>query len=205
MRMSKRTFEQKIHKRVVSSMSRKTSRIVAVSLLASSIIVMGLGGLDSDQSLSAQENGSSSFAETVSKLEEKVSDLESENSRLQDEVTRLSEGFSNNLAGSDFEDENLTASESDGEDELDEEENESEATETVEGTEEKVREYTITVKDGEPSSVVAEQLETLGLIEDRYAFNDFLENYGYAKRVRPGNYVVTADMNTTEMALALMR
>src|SRR5690554_3205838 len=137
MRMSERTFKHKIHKKVVRSMSRKTSRIVAVALLASSIIVMAMGWLDSDPSLSAHENASSSVSETVSALEEKVSDLERENSRLSNEVARLTEGFANNLTVSNFEEEKLSASESDGEDEPDEEKTESEATETVENTEEK--------------------------------------------------------------------
>lgn len=189
-------------------MSRKTSRVLAMGLLTSSIVVMALGVWSPKQLQSTQAQSSNALVDTVTELEEKTVILEQENTRLSEEVDRLSEGYSNNLSLDDFEDEDEPTSKSEEEESEDVDSNQTdsvEGSESTESVEEKISEYTVTVKEGEPSSVVAEQLESLGLIEDRHAFNAFLEKYDYAKKVRPGNYVVSTDMNNTEMALALVQ
>ncbi|MDZ7835862.1 MAG: hypothetical protein U5K84_11600 [Alkalibacterium sp.] len=45
----------------------------------------------------------------------------------------------------------------------------------------------------------------LGVIEDRLAFNDYLEKNDYARKVRPGNFVVNSDMSTDELVQAIIR
>lgn len=182
-------------------MSRKTSQILASGLLAASMIVMGLELWSPSRIQSTQAHSSDSLIENVSLLEDKVNELEQENRRLNDEIERLSEGYSNGVSLSDFEDEEA---EKDVDEEKKDDETQTENTES-DVQEDPVREFTVTVKEGEPSSVVAEQLEELGVIEDRHAFNTFLEKNDYAKKVRPGNYVVTSEMNENELAQAIVR
>ncbi|WP_423189207.1 hypothetical protein ACO1PF_11540 [Alkalibacterium sp. f15] len=177
-------------------MSRKTSRILALGLLTASIMVMGMDLAAPSQIKATQAESSESLLETVLELENKIDELEAENVRLNDGLNRLSEGYSETLALSDLEEN----PESDSDNGADGEED----TEKT-ATEEDVREFTITVREDEPSSVVAEQLAYFGIIDDRYAFNDFLENNDYAKKVRPGNYVVNSKMTDTELAQAIVR
>lgn len=177
-------------------MSKKTSRILALGLLMSSMVVMGLDVWSKEQFNSAQSTSPDALVENVAELENKIEDLESENVRLSDEVNRLSQGYANTLtisdvvenANEDEDGETVTTSNQQDEDEEDDSEK-----------------YTVTVRDGEPSSVVAEQLESLGVIEDRYDFNDYLEKNDLAKKVRPGNYVVSTGMNNEELAQAIIR
>ncbi|MFO8069520.1 MAG: hypothetical protein R6U02_06055 [Alkalibacterium sp.] len=177
-------------------MSRKTSRILALGILAASMMVMGIDLAAPSQIRTTQAEASDSLIETVSELETRIDELEAENGQLKDGLDRLSEGYSGTLTLSDIEDNQ----ESDSDNGTDGEED---AENKV--TEDEVQEFTVTVREGEPSSVVAEQLEDLGIIDDPYAFNDFLEKNGYAKNVRPGNYVVTTKMNNTELAQAIVR
>ncbi|OJF90938.1 hypothetical protein [Alkalibacterium sp. 20] len=147
-------------------MSRKTSRIMAMGLLTASIVVMGMDLAAPSQINSTQAEASDSLLETVLELENKIDELEATNVRLTDEVDRLSEGYSETLALSDLE-ENPESDSDNGED--DEEDTEKAV------TEEAVREFAITVREDEPSSVVAEQLAYFGVIDDRHTFNDFLK------------------------------
>lgn len=177
-------------------MSRKTSQILSAGLLLSSMVLMGL-------EIGSQAQSSETLVETITELETKIEELEEENSRIAGEHDRLSEGYANAL---DLDDVEATDSDSGDEDSEASVETSSEevAEEETEDTDE-AEAFTVTVKEGEPSSVVADQLEYLGLIDDRYAFSDYLETNDLAKKVRPGNYVVTSDMNEAELARAVIK
>ncbi|GEK89287.1 endolytic transglycosylase MltG [Alkalibacterium putridalgicola] len=168
-------------------MSRKTSQILSVGLLLSSMVVMGL-------EIGSKTQSSEASVETIAELENKIDELEEENNRIKDEHDRLTEGYANSLTLSDvevFEEDDLESTEA--------------VTTSSDEEAKKARQFTVTVKEGEPSSVVAEQLEYLGVIEDRYAFSDYLETNGLAKKIRPGNYVVTSNMTTDELAQAILK
>lgn len=181
-------------------MSKKTSRILSIGLLVSSMVVMGLEIWSPSFLRTSQTESPESLVENITELENKILDLEEENRSISQELDRLTEGYSNRLTLSDVE-------------ETDEENDESDADEESVSTsgdeeaevEENIQEFTLTVKEGEPSSVLAEQLEYLGVIENRHDFNEFLESNDLAKKVRPGNYVVTSDMTTDELAQAVLR
>lgn len=63
---------------------------------------------------------------------------------------------------------------------------------------------TVTIGEGEPSSVAAQQLESEKIIKDRHEFDKFLEDKKYAPLVRPGSYEINSDMTYEEMAQKLM-
>ncbi|SFC53264.1 hypothetical protein SAMN04488102_10964 [Alkalibacterium subtropicum] len=175
-------------------MSKKTSRILSLGLLVSSMVVMGLEVWSPGVLTTSQTQSSEVLVDQIAELENKVEELEAENSRIKDEHDRLTEGYANSLTLSDVE----VIEEG-------EQGNTESVTTSSDEDSEKARQFTVTVKEGEPSSVVADQLQYLGIIDDRYAFNDYLEENDLAKKVRPGNYVVTSDMNTDELVQAIIR
>lgn len=182
-------------------MTRKTSRILALGLLTSSVVVMGLEIWSPVELKDTYAKSSDSLTENVIELEDRIVELESENARLNDEIDRLSEGYTNALSLSDIETSEMSISETN----TDQSDETAEAEDgTNDSEEETVQEYTVTVRDGEPSSVVAQQLENFGVIEDRHAFNDYLETNDLAKKVRPGNYVVHSDMDEAALAEAII-
>jgi len=178
-------------------MTRKTTQVLSVGLLLSSFVIMGL-------EIGSQAQSSETLNETISELETKIDELEEENSRIAGEHDRLSEGYANA-----FELDDVEATDADSEDEDSatsaEASSEEEDEETAESDSNESESFTVTIKEGEPSSVVADQLEYLGLIEDRYAFSDYLETNDLANKVRPGNYVVTSDMTEAELAQAIIK
>jgi len=177
-------------------MTRKTTQVLSAGLLLSSFVIMGL-------EIGSQAQSSETLNETISELETKIDELEEENSRIAGEHDRLSEGYANA-----FELDDVEATDADSEDEdsaTSAEASSEEDEETAESDSNESESFTVTIKEGEPSSVVADQLEYLGLIDDRYAFSDYLETNDLANKVRPGNYVVTSDMTEAELAQAIIK
>ncbi|MER2063538.1 MAG: hypothetical protein ABS873_02725 [Alkalibacterium sp.] len=184
-------------------MSRKTTQILSLGLLVSSVVVMGIEVWSPQSSGSSSAQSSENLTAQITELENKIEALEEENSQISAEHDRLSEGYANSLTMEELEElEDIDAENT----EADEETSSSETTNAGDSDSDgDVRQFTITVKDGEPSSVIADQLVYHGLIEDRFAFNDYLEDNDLASKVRPGNYVVSSDMNESELAQAIIQ
>jgi len=89
------------------------------------------------------------------------------------------------------------------EEELEEQE-EPEDSEETETEEEVASPVVIVVADGQPSSVVAGQLKEQGIIEDSFEFDKYLEENGYARKIRPGRYEVTKGMTFQEIVDVLL-
>ena len=64
-------------------------------------------------------------------------------------------------------------------------------------------ERSFSVQAGEWSSIVSDNLEAQGLIEDASAFDAYLEEYGYSSRIRAGNYTIPEDATFEEIAKIL--
>jgi len=111
-----------------------------------------------------------------------------------------------NEESTDLENEEADTEESE-EAESDESDQENEADEVEENDEEPqdVTEYTVVIREGEPSSVIASQLQAHGLIEDVHAFNKHLEDNNLFRRIRPGQYTVRSDMNRDQLVEAVIR
>src|SRR5690625_1658818 len=68
-----------------------------------------------------------------------------------------------------------------------------------------VKEYTLHIKDGMPSSDIGNLLEENDIIEDSSKFNKYLEDEGYHKGVQLGKFKVKSDMSFKELAKAITR
>ncbi|WP_146923013.1 endolytic transglycosylase MltG [Alkalibacterium kapii] len=174
-------------------MKKKTIQILCLGLLLSGVIFLGMIRLFPTQPDLTSVQSSESLVEQVNILKEKTQKLEKENDRIIDELDRLTEGYSNTLS--------LTKI-------LEIKEDDQTEYDLVEVSSEKEsrerKQFTITVKDGEPSSVIAEQLLDLGLIENRLEFNDYLQKKNLADKISPGNYVVSEGMTRDELAQAVI-
>lgn len=73
-----------------------------------------------------------------------------------------------------------------------------------ESSEPSVKEMTVVINDGDPSSIASQQLKEQGLIEDALDFDGFLEDNDYASLIRPGSYEVSSDMDYEQLAKVLM-
>lgn len=71
--------------------------------------------------------------------------------------------------------------------------------------EDSVKEYTLHIKDGMPSSDIGNLLEENDIIEDSSKFNKYLEDEGYHKGVQLGKFKVKSDMSFKELAKAITR
>lgn len=179
-----------------------------IRLLASGFFISGLL-LTAFQTMNGTtvESGGSESTEAVEAdlrvMEEKAVQLELENEQLREEYDKLvamqsgefneteeSEDFSENQEADTTEE----TEEMESTDETSEEESSASATE-----------YTIVVAEGEPSSVIASQLERHGLIDDFFEFNDYLEANDLIRRVRPGEFTVHSDMNRAQIIEAIIR
>ena len=167
-------------------MSKPALRYLALGFLVSAIVLAGYRLFFYDVQTIASED------ETV---EEKVLNKE-ELSYKEKYEALLAETEVANL-----EKETVT-SESDAEtEEATSESAESAESESSEPSEKKI---TVTINDGDPSSVASQQLQEQGLIEDAFDFDGFLEDNGYAALIRPGSYEVSSDMDYDQLANVLM-
>lgn len=173
-------------------MSKKNIRLLALGFLLSSLLIVTLNGLFQSESEASEEKQVEELQNEIHFLEEKIVSLELENESL------LSQVDSTDLAVDSTKEE----VESQGETSQDTEEE----TETEEDEEEtpSATTYTVVIEENEPSSVIADQLVTFGLIEDRHAFNAYLEDSGAYLRVRAGSYTITSEMNQDEIVQAII-
>ncbi|WP_161878858.1 endolytic transglycosylase MltG [Alkalibacterium sp. MB6] len=166
-------------------MSKKNIRLMALGFFLSGLLLLMLTALPFSNEQSDNEQTAEAIESELHYLEEKLVSLELENEELM-KALEATEGGS-------IEEEEPEV-EVEVEAEVDEEEE-------VEDT---VQTYTVVVQEGQPSSVVANQLEEFGLIEDRHAFNTYLEESDFYKRVRAGRYTVTSDMNRDQLVQAII-
>lgn len=73
-------------------------------------------------------------------------------------------------------------------------------TQTVEKTESPDDIYTITINTGESSFAVCTKLEEAGLVAQASAFDSYLCQYGYDKKIRIGTYEIPIDADTETIA-----
>lgn len=86
-----------------------------------------------------------------------------------------------------------------------EQEKETKQDEDVKKEEEKNEKITVTIKEGENSSHVASKLEKLGVIEDGEAFNLYLVEHGYAKKVQVGTFEIQGKPSYSQLANILAK
>lgn len=183
-------------------MSKKNIRLLALGFLLSSLLLLTLNGLAKETN--ASENESTEELEAkITFLEERAASLELENEKLLTELNG-EEPVETEEAPEEEPVEEETPEE---EQDLEEDEgSDSEEDDTVEEEpeEETITTYTIVVNENEPSSVIADQLLDYGLIDDRVAFNGYLEDSGAYLRVRAGSYTVSSDMNREQLVDAII-
>lgn len=176
-------------------MSKKNIRLLALGFLLSSLLIVTLNGLFQTESEASNGDQIDELQNEIHFLEEKVVSLELENERLLGQVDSTSTA----LNSSEEEAESQEEESQETEEETEAEEVEEDEEETPSATT-----YTVVIEENEPSSVIADQLLTFGLIEDRHAFNKYLEESGAYLRVRAGSYTITSEMNRDEIVQAII-
>ncbi|SFJ89885.1 hypothetical protein SAMN04488569_100224 [Marinilactibacillus piezotolerans] len=175
-------------------MSKKNIRILALGFFISGIILVLTSLLmPGNQSANGQTGNVEELESEITYLEEKIAQLEVAQTSQAETTSEEVEQPANETETSDTE-EDASSNEDEVKDESKEEEPE----------EDPVIKATITIGEGEPSSVAAQQLESESIIEDRYDFDSFLEDNDYAPLVRPGSYEINSEMTYEEIAQKLM-
>ncbi|GAA0369622.1 hypothetical protein GCM10008932_21580 [Alkalibacterium iburiense] len=172
-------------------MSKKNIRLLALGFLLSSLLIVTLNGLFQTESEASDRDQVDELQNEIHFLEEKVVSLELDNERLLGQVDSTSTALNSPEEEAESQEEDSQEMEEETEAE-DEEETPSATT------------YTVVIEENEPSSVIADQLLTFGLIEDRHAFNEYLEESGAYLRVRAGSYTITSEMNRDEIVQAII-
>lgn len=178
-----------------------------IRLLASGFFISGLllTAFQTYNDSSAQSSGTEDLELLESNhrvLEEKAVQLELENEQLRKEYDKLV-ALQNDDSSTFQETEDFSES---TEDEEADDSVESDSTDESDSDSDSatVEEYTIVISEGEPSSVIASQLVRYGLVDDFFEFNDYLEDNDLIRRVRPGEFTVSSDMNLTEIVEAII-
>lgn len=179
-------------------MSKKNIRLLALGFLLSALLLITLNGLFQAESKASDDQESDDLQKEIHYLEEKVVSLELENEELLNQINSTELAVHSDEA----EMEESQELEEETEEETTEDELEEDAEEETE--ESAVTTYTVVIQENEPSSVIADQLVDFGLIEDRHAFNTYLEDSGAYLRVRAGSYTISADMNREEIVQAII-
>ena len=86
-----------------------------------------------------------------------------------------------------------------------EETKEEDLSEETNETEQEPSVVTIVIKEGQPSSILAKQLESEGLIENALDFDTYLEKQNAATKIRPGSYEIDSDMNFDQIINVLLK
>lgn len=184
-------------------MSKKNVRLLASGFLFSGLLLLVLNFIDPAETAASDQDTVEDLEAEIRYLEEVAVSFELENEQLLSEISTLTQGSANE-------------SESDTEEDIeeDDQENATESAETEEETDEEdieqeeqdsVTEYTVVVREGEPSSVVAAQLESFGLISDYHDFNTYMEDNDLFRQLRPGEYTVQSDMTREQLVAAIIR
>lgn len=182
-------------------MTKRSLRTLALGFFLSGSLVVGFRYFD-DNSEGADNQEIEELQNEIRYLEEQLAQFEVAQATAEqdsDETTEPEEEQENEP-----EEESDDSEEDSQEEEQPEQETPEESEEDSEEEAEVVFSATITVGEGQPSSVAARQLQEQGIIEDRFDFDSYLENNNYAVLVRPGSYEVSSDMNYEEIANTLM-
>lgn len=67
------------------------------------------------------------------------------------------------------------------------------------------RTFTIQIVSGMKTAEISEMLADNGIIKDAQKFDDFLEEYDYARKIQIGKHKLSTDMNESEVAKALTK
>ena len=178
-------------------MSKKNVRILALGFFISGLLLaLFYFVFPTSSSVSSQSNN-------------EVDELKSEVSYLQNKIAEMEVAQVEDPAAEEPVEDTEEQPEENTEDSNEEPEENADTEETEEDQEEEVEEdpvvtTTVTIGDGQPSSVAASQLLDQNIIEDRFDFDSFLEDNNYAPLVRPGSYEIKSDMSYEEIAQALM-
>lgn len=184
-------------------MSKKNIRLLALGFGLSALLLITLNGLFQTESNASNGGRSDDLQAEIHYLEEKVVSLELENESLVQQLDNSELAVLSDEAEESSENTEETEEEIQEEESL-EEEDEEENTEEDSEEENVATTYTVVVNENEPSSVIADQLVEFGLIEDRHAFNTYLEESGAYLRVRAGSYTVSSEMNREELVQAII-
>ncbi|MCC5895835.1 MAG: hypothetical protein JJU16_10265 [Alkalibacterium sp.] len=185
-------------------MSKKNVRLLAAGFLFSGVLILLFSFLDPAETAASNQKAVEALEAEISYLEDLTVSLELENELLLSENTLLAQQFES------LEDTELDSVESQDSETTEETEETASADDNEETDEEEDAvtertEYTVVVNEGEPSSVVAAQLENYGLIDDYHGFNRYMEENDLFRRLRPGNYTVHSDMTRDQMIGAIIR
>ncbi|MCC5889350.1 MAG: hypothetical protein JJU01_02195 [Alkalibacterium sp.] len=182
-------------------MTKRNIRLLATGFLISGLLLTAFQTVNGTTEENSESETTEALEADMRVLEEKAVQLELENEQLRAEYDKLIEMQSTEIADNDYSGETEETSEA-SEDTEDSESGEDTADEDSAS---EASEYTIVIAEGEPSSVIASQLEAYGLINDFFEFNDYLEDNDLIRRVRPGEFTVTSDMNRDELIEAIIR
>lgn len=170
--------------------NKKNLQTLALGFFLSGSLVAAFLFIEGDRS-----SGNASGDQEVEALEQEVTNLEDEIARL--EVAQAEDSQEVEEQTSDTEEEtNDNAGDEEQEDQNEEEQE-------PEEEENEVTEATITVEEGQPSSVATQQLVDAEIIDDQREFELFLDDNDYAVLIRPGTYEVNSDMSFDDLAAAL--
>lgn len=187
-------------------MSKKNIRMLATGFLFSAVLLLVLQFAGQGQSVSSSSEDVEELQSEVRYLEEVATSLELENEQLVAELEEINSLSDDQTEGAeDLETEEADTEETDEAEEDAESDQTSEDGDLEEEEEPAVTEYTVVIREGEPSSVIASQLQAHGLIEDVHAFNKHLEDNNLFRRIRPGQYTVRSDMNRDQLVEAVIR
>lgn len=178
-------------------MTKKNIRILAAGFLLSGLMILLIHFMGPVQSEAADQEKIETLKGEINFLEQVIADLEMENDRLVSEYgvfADIDDSF----------DESSSSANADMENEEDAEGSEV-AGASEDAQEDQAVEHTVVIGEGQPSSVIASQLQSFGMIDDVFAFNDYLEENDLIRRVRPGSYVVRTDMNRDQIINAIIR
>lgn len=80
-------------------------------------------------------------------------------------------------------------------------------TDTIDKADEKKVTTTVkfAIKDGEASNAIANNLQSLGLVDDAKAFDQFLSENGYDHKLRTGEFEISTGMSYKELAELLCK
>lgn len=188
-------------------MSKKNIRMLATGFLFSAVLLLVFQFAGQGQAVSSSSEDVEELQDEIRYLEEVATALELENEQLAAELEEMNSSMDyQSEESADIENEESDTEESE-EAESDESDQENEADDVEENEEEPqdITEYTVVIREGEPSSVIASQLHAHGLIEDVHAFNKHLEDNNLFRRIRPGQYTVHSDMNRDQLVEAVIR
>lgn len=188
-------------------MSKKNIRMLATGFLFSAVLLLVLQFAGQGQSVSSSSEDLEELQNEVRYLEEVATALELENEQLEAELEEMNSSLDDQSEDAeDPENEEADTEESDEtEEDAESDQTNEEADSEEDEAEPAVTEYTVVIREGEPSSVIASQLQAHGLIEDVHAFNKHLEDNNLFRRIRPGQYTVRSDMNRDQLVEAVIR